>query len=71
MILVLVLNVDNLVSTLARHVTTPATSGESGSRHGDPAMSACSAQRQEVAYLSSEWKRANGSRDAEALQCSA
>lgn len=70
---VLVLNEDDLVSALAlaRHVTSPSSSEASGSRHDDPGLSACGAQRQEVAYLSSEWKRADGSRDAEALQCSA
>ena len=67
----MVLNVDNLVSALARHVTLRSSSEPSGSRHDDPGLSACDAQRQEVAYASSEWKRADGSRDAEALQCSA
>jgi hypothetical protein len=51
---VLVLNMDSLVSTLAWHVTTPPTSDVSGNRHGDPAISACSAQRQEVACVAGE-----------------
>lgn len=48
----------------------PASSDDSGSRHDDPAIGACDAQRQEVAYALSEWKRADGNADAEALQCS-
>lgn len=48
----------------------PASSEDSGSRHDDPAISACGPQRQEVAYASSEWKRADGSGDAEVLHCS-
>jgi len=39
---------------IARHVTMPATSDDSGSRRGDPAISACGAQRQEVACILSE-----------------
>ena len=37
---VLVLNVDDLVSALARHVTSPSSSEPSGSRQDDPGLSA-------------------------------
>ena len=45
---------EDLVSILARHITSPSSREPSGTRHDDPGLGACDAQRQELAYGQSE-----------------